>query len=105
MHLRGSYLESNYGDFFLWFPLGSIGWASWDMVKPVPSWWNPVPRFPLEKWTHILVYSASSGAEQSTPFAVSIADVSSSISALTFVDKVWCFGLAEGKLGRGGLYR
>ena len=54
---------------------------------------NPVPsrskfsRFPLEKWTHILVYSASSGAEQSTPFAVRIADVSSSISGLTFVDK------------------
>eukprot|EP00434_Breviolum_minutum_P017639 symbB.v1.2.015570.t1/scaffold1165.1/size134377/2 len=44
-------------------------------------------EFPLEKWTHILVYSASSGAEQSTPFAVSIADVSSSISGLTFVDK------------------
>ena len=46
-------------------------------------------RFDLQNWTHILVYSVANGAEQSTPAASRIEDVSSSISALGFVDKAW----------------
>ena len=45
-------------------------------------------RSKLQRWSHILVYSASSGAEQSTPFGLRIEDVTSSISSLEFVDKV-----------------
>ncbi|CAK9114759.1 unnamed protein product [Durusdinium trenchii] len=53
------------------------------------------PEFDLQNWTHILVYSVANGAEQSTPAASRIEDVSSSISALRFVDK----DLDEGDLG------
>ena len=44
-------------------------------------------RFDLQNWTHILVYSASNGAEQSTPAALRIGDASSSVSGLGFIDK------------------
>lgn len=59
-------------------------------------------RFDLQNWTHILVYSVANGAEQSTPAASRIEDVSSSISALRFVDKAWLRLLSGTELERVG---
>lgn len=51
--------------------------------------------FPLENFSHFLIYSVSELEEQTTPAALAISDINASVAAVNFID----LDLDQGELG------